>query len=437
MDRIVRFFLRKAFCILSLFVVSVLITPLLSQAADVSEINAKLDALQREVSELKANSVAKDNVVTRGEIKGSYKIPGTNTSIAIGGFVKGSVIWSSVSSGSNSIGDQATVPNMVPVGPDAGKNERSQVNFNARQSMLWFDTSSPSAYGTVSTHFDGDFFAPQLAGNETLTNSHGFRIRQGYGSIGSFTLGQFFTTSTSWNAYPEFIDFSGPVSIIASRQVGARWTQKFEGGAFSVAVENPETFLAGVTPASLSTPDDDKFPDVHGKVTFNVGKCAFDVSGVVRFLRIDAPENVDSKTGWGVVLSGNIPVFGKDDFKFQVSRGDGFGRYIGMNATFGDGVLINGKIETITTTAGFVSYRHFWTPTVRSTLILSTMKATDPPNSPTTITNRASSVHLNMLWSPVPRVQIGPEYMYIERRIESGLSGHLNRVQFSARYDFF
>ena len=431
-NRTVRFSIGKVLRISSLFVVCLMTFTSWALAADVSEINAKLDALQKEIAELKANSVTKDNMVTGGATRGSFRLPGTNTTMTIGGFAKGTLIWTDKSAGAGSVGDQAVVPFLIPVGPTAGSNEKSQITFHARQSQLWFHTETPSKYGPVVSHFEGDFFGANLNGTETVTNSHGFRIRQAYGSIGPFTAGQFWNTAFSWTAFPEFLDFGGPVGITGVRQAGVRWTQKFNGGSFSIAAENPETYLSGTT-----NPDDDKFPDVNGIVTFGIGRNTFDVAGVVRFLRIDVPGTIDSTTGWGAIFSGNIPTFGKDEIKFQVHRGEGFGRYIGGVGTMTDGVLINGKIEKITTTGGYLSYRHIWSPTFRSSLILSTVKATDPPQSPATITNRASSAFLNFVWAPIPSVQIGPEFIYAERRIESGASGHIKRVQFSARYNFF
>jgi len=432
-NRTVRISIGKILRISALFVVCLMTFTSWALAADVSEINSKLDALQKEIAELKANSVTKDNVVTGGATRGSFRLPGTNTSMTIGGFVKGTFIWSDKSAGAGSLGDQAVAPSLIPVGPNAGANEKSQITFHARQSQLWFQTFTPSKYGPVTSHFEGDFFGP-VAGSEVTTNGHSFRIRQAYGTIGPFTAGQFWSTALSWIAFPEFMDFGGPVGIVGVRQVGLRWSGKFGGAAYSVSAENPETYLSGTTTVF---PDDDKFPDVVGKVTFKLGGNTFDAAGVVRSLHIDIPGTVDSTTGWGAIFSGNIPAFGKDDFKFQVHRGEGFGRYIGGIGTMTDGVLINGKIEKITTTGGYLSYRHIWSPTFRSSLILSTVKATDPPQSPGTITNRASSAFLNFIWYPIPSVQIGPEFIYAERRIENGDSGHIKRVQFSARYNFF
>ncbi len=444
MNRMGRFFLRQAFCILSLFSISVMSAASWVQAADVSEVNAKLDSLQKEIAELKANSIPKDNVVTGGNTRGSFKLPGTNTSITIGGYVKAVVMWDSISAGgAYNPGDVALATTLIPVGPNTGGHNRSQIHTSARQSRLTFATYTPSEYGPVKTYFSGDFNG--TSGTETATNSHGFRVREFYGSLGHLTIGQTWSNITSFTSIPEFFDRGGPAAILGGRQLIVKWDQKFNGGSFSISAENPDTFMLGSLPAGVVSPDDDKFPDVTGAVRFNVGRSTLEAAGLVRFLHIDNPLAVDSATGWAVIFNGNIPTFGKDEFKFQLYRGDGFGRYIGGLGEHGDAMLINGKIQTITRTGATVAYRHYWTPKLRSNLILSGVKTTNPsilltaspPVSETSLANRNSTLVCNLIWSPVPNVKFGPEYGYGERRIQNGKSGHLHHVGFYAQYNFF
>src|SRR6266849_10069986 len=46
-------------------------------------------------------------------------------------------------------------------------------------------------YGNMTTFIEGDFFGAD--GNETVTNSNGFRIRHAYGTLGNFLAGQYWT----------------------------------------------------------------------------------------------------------------------------------------------------------------------------------------------------------------------------------------------------
>ncbi len=52
------------------------------------------------------------------------------------------------------------------------------------------------------------------------------------------------------------------------------------------------------------------------------------------------------------------------------------------------------------------------------------------------MTSKAQSFHANLVWSPLPKLDLGVEYIFANREIESGEDGDLNRFQFSAKYAY-
>ena len=52
------------------------------------------------------------------------------------------------------------------------------------------------------------------------------------------------------------------------------------------------------------------------------------------------------------------------------------------------------------------------------------------------VTDESWNAFANVIWSPVPPLDIGIELMYAERSLEDGRSGNLQRVQFSTKYNF-
>ncbi len=46
------------------------------------------------------------------------------------------------------------------------------------------------------------------------------------------------------------------------------------------------------------------------------------------------------------------------------------------------------------------------------------------------------SAHLNLIWTPVSKVNVGAELIGARREVEGGASGSLTRLQFSAQYEF-
>ena len=60
-----------------------------------------------------------------------------------------------------------------------------------------------------------------------------------------------------------------------------------------------------------------------------------------------------------------------------------------------------------------------------------------PPAGTANGINRADhSQHLNLIWSPVSFVNVGGELIHADRTVVGGARGSLNRVQFSAQYNF-
>lgn len=60
----------------------------------------------------------------------------------------------------------------------------------------------------------------------------------------------------------------------------------------------------------------------------------------------------------------------------------------------------------------------------------------DPALTGMAATKDAMSAHINLIYSPLPRLDFGIELMYAEREVESGTDGDLTRLQFSAKYAY-
>jgi hypothetical protein len=420
------------------------------RADELQDLKAQIEALQRKVGELERKQetaekklavAAPDNVVTGGATKGSFKLPGSNTSVTVGGYVKLDAVFSNPSAGVDSKADLELDPTAIPVGPTAGNNERNQVKFGARESRLFVKTNTPTAMGDLNTHVEFDLYGAD--GNESVSNSHGLRLRHAYGTLGNLLAGQTWTNFMNPATLPDTVDFGGPVGQIFDRQAQVRWTQPFGGsgsatsGQWSVALENPETVLQ-IPGGATFRADDDRFPDITGQVLFNPSFGKISVHGIVRQIRIDsgaAPSAVSQKWGGAVSVAGVIPSVGRDDFRFTASAGNAIGRY--SDGFFPDGVLsADGQIQLPKQWGWFAAYRHYWFDQLRSNLVLSTASENNPAGAPANTNKSTSSAHVNLIWSPVANSDLGLEYIYADRKTEDGLKGHLNRIQAAAKYAF-
>jgi outer membrane murein-binding lipoprotein Lpp len=420
-----------------------------SAATTLEELKAQIEALRQKVEELEAETSraapppevpaptgAKSDAIVRGEGGGAFNfyVPSMDTSVRIGGYVKGDMVYSDVSAGDNSDSDLNFYPRSIPVGPRAD-SQNDKIALTAKQSRLFFMTRTPTDWGDFKIHLEGDFYG--TGGNQVVSNSSTWRLRHAYGELGNFLFGQTWSTFMNVGALPETLDFGGPAAELFIRQSQIRWTQPFDWGNFQISLENPETFLNPGGSGVSATPDDDRFPDLVARVNAKLPFGAFSLAGMGRELRIDTDVARDNVYTGAVSLAGVVPTFGKDDFRFMLNYGNGLGRY--MYTNFEDGVYdaADDEIDPVDQWGGFVAYRHFWIGSLRSSLAYSYGEADNDVDLTGDAANkRFQSVHANLIWSPIPPVNVGIEYLWGERELESGDGGELNRVQFSAQYSF-
>ena len=419
-----------------------------ARAETLEELTARVQALTTQIIELerqqreseRRQASAPQAAVTAGATPGSFKLPGSNTSVTLGGYVKLDATYSNPSAGVDSAADLFLQPNAIAVGPAARDNERRQVKFGARESRLFARTSTPTSWGELTTYVEGDFYGAD--GNESVSNSSGLRLRHAYGSLGPLLAGQTWTNFMYVPALPETLDFGGPVGQIFARQAQVRWTKPFGDadsstrGQWSVALENPESVFAAPGAPGFRA-DDDRFPDLTGQLVLDTAKGKVAVSGVLRQIRADArsPAVVDQAWGGAINVSGVMPLNGQDDLRFTVAAGNGIGRY--SDGFFADGVVgTDGRIRLPREWAWYAAYRHFWTEQLRSSVVLSSAQESNPADTPASTNRSTRSAHLNLIWSPVANTDLGLEYIHASRKTEDGLTGQLGRLQASARYRF-
>lgn len=387
---------------------------------------------QRASAVIIAFSLVGASAFAHADTKHSFKLPGSDTTITLGGYVKLDAIWSSRSAGVDSVGDQELNLNLIQVGPDAGSHKRDQVTLHARQSRLSLGTSTPTRYGDLTTFVEGDFFG--AAGNETSSNSNGFRIRHAYGTLGRLTAGQTWTNFFDARAYPELLDFGGTAGEIFVRQAQVRWTDKLAAGEWSVSAENPESLLAVPGSAALFRSDADRAPDLTARMRFTIGGASYSIGVLARDVRIDTAAAAGARWGGAIAVGGIVPVGVRDDLRFDLNAGNAIGRYQN-SGFFPDGYVdADGKLSLARQSSGFVAYRHFWTQRLRSTLALSAAASSPPAATAVGVNKSGRSAHLNLIWSPVAAMNLGVELIHAQRTVVGGDEGSLNRVQFSVQY---
>ena len=138
----------------------------------------------------------------------------------------------------------------------------------------------------------------------------------------------------------------------------------------------------------------------------------------------------------------NVPKWGdRDEFMYQLNYGDGIGRYINDLGTVGgqDAVFnpATGELKTLTAFGGYVAYQHWWSERMRSTFVAG---YTDVDNLDFQLDDayaQTKRVTANFLFSPIPRVDIGAEFLWGERTNKDGSSADAMQLQIAAKYVFY
>lgn len=202
-------------------------------------------------------------------------------------------------------------------------------------------------HGEVMGFIEMDFWGG--GGNEIISNSANPRLRHAFIKYKDVLAGQTWSTFMNTSAIPESADFAGATTgLVFIRQGQVRYTM----GNFQVSLENPESW-GGET-------GNDTVPDVVGRYNLKGDWGSVSFSALGRQLHTELG---NTETAIGGSIAGRINTFGKDDFRFQLHQGE-LGRYVGVGFTKD---LVGEQVEE--TTAYLAAYRHYWTETLRTTVL--------------------------------------------------------------------
>jgi hypothetical protein len=200
-----------------------------------------------------------------GSFPRSFLIPGTDTSIRVGGFVDLTGLYflqgannsnpGTPTSNSGQNGNLNAIPlgqiNIPGLGPTAQSANHSRGNgvftMSPQQSRLNVETRTPTAWGESRTFLEFDWsgsnnynvLSAQQGGGDSLLP----RLRFAYGTLGGFLAGQAISNFSDADADTESMEFGGAAGSTGGYRVPqVRYTFAVPyGGAFSVSAEQPVT----------------------------------------------------------------------------------------------------------------------------------------------------------------------------------------------------
>lgn len=272
--------------------------------------------------------------VTAGDEEGTWKLPGSDTSIGLYGFVH---LDAYVDARGRQAADWAADIGSQPVPGGPGNDaRRGKFNLTARTSRLGLKTLTPTELGALRTVLEADFNKNPSGGDGVLNNTlvasnFGFRLRHAYGELdgswGKLLAGQTWSTFMNLDSAPETVDFNGHGSAAFVRQSMIRYVAKLgTAGDFALAVENPHGALDGGT--AQATPNIDKRPDLVANWSLARSWGSLSVQALSTEYRYDNGAVTARAGGHGFGIGGAFKPTEKDTLTLQITTGKGLGRYL-------------------------------------------------------------------------------------------------------------
>ncbi|OYV38904.1 MAG: hypothetical protein B7Z81_03995 [Acidocella sp. 20-61-6] len=380
--------------------------------------------------------IVNNQFVTKGVLPGSFLVPGTNTSVYIGGFVNLQGEYNPT----QNFGPKFSIGNLQPNGPSR-RATAGDFQFNSKVSRLVVQSSTPSPLGPITTNFAIDLWGYVAGGdyNQALqNNSYSARIVYAYGTLGPLTMGMLNSNFIDNNDTPETMDFAGPAGLPAERTEQIRYTWPLnKANLFSVAAENPQSGYQDTRDNIEVASPTEPMPDFSIRYQYTSNLLHLQLSSVLRDVAYEDGFGNRSSHITGAAIAGatiNLDAvnkaFGKDNIGAQYWTGsigryipDDFGANVASvlavdNGTTGTARTIQTKLQD---DQGFaVYYQHFWMPKLRSSVTigynhqnLASFLPADTQNAVATKT-----VSTNLIWRVVPSTDLGVEFWLGQKQFQ-------------------
>ena len=371
-----------------------------AKADEVSDLRANNQLLQQRLDQLAQVGTAKPQLPPgtaslAGSFPRSFLIPGTDTSIQIGGYIDLTGHWDLSGGSPTSVNAAVAVTGSPQVSgapldlhgtglfapPAFNPHSRGNGTFRiaANESRFFIETRTPTAWGEALTHLEADFYgctasAVNCSNLDRGTNPQLLRLRLAYATLGGFLAGQNWVPVNDNAAHAELIDFGGEAGTFGfsrAPQFGYKWSLPYGISASAYAVQPQTSFVTPVgaleddcsgtglattycAPTALAVnPGKTTMPDGNFILEFQQPWGHLRFAGVVQKLELEDGAFISKEyIGYGGGFSGNVHPdwFGwsKDNLGFEFFAGDGLGHY----ATSPGSTVTTGTIALATNYGG-------------------------------------------------------------------------------------
>lgn len=316
--------------------------------------------------------------------------------------------------------------------------------ISVRQSRFGVMADFPAGGDVIRTKFEFDLFG--VGGDEGQTT---IRVRHAYGEWGAFLAGQTHSLFMDIDVFPNTIDYWGPSGMVFLRNPQIRWTPVRGANSFAIAIEKPGNDIDSgqfrqIDPELLDVQADEELPDLTAQFRMSRDWGHFQAGGILRRVgaeNIADPANIleYDDLGWGLNLSTNIKVAGRDRVILSVVHGEGIASYmndggVDLAPSSTDPDTADG--EAVELTGIVVYYDHWWNAKYSSSIGYSSTEVDNLQGQEGSAFKKGQYASGNLLYYPAENLMVGAELLWGEREDFDGDSGDDIRLQVSFKYNF-
>ena len=365
-----------------------------------------------------------DNAPFDPTLRGFFRIPGSHTMMRVGGYIRTDAIY-----------DFSQLGNINQFRPESIPTpnlDASNYNMAARASRLSLELRTDTQWDVLRTYVEIDFVGP---GNRTE-----FRLRHFYAQLRNILVGQAWTTFHDSDVIPETVDFNGPNSWIFQFNPQVRYTHRLATGhTVSVSAEQPSSGIPSVNPVTTQpVSSTSPLPDFVVRYRYETDDYHFNTAGLFRSVGgVTSLGQSDHVFGYGVMASGLLRLWGRDNIVFQAVYGEGISRYFidPKNLNLDAGYDSSGILNAQPAYGGYAAIQHFWNDQWRSTVTYGFLQINTTEGSPADTYKRTQYLDCNLMYSPAEGITIGGGFLWGQRVNKNDVSGEGFRINFLVKYD--
>jgi hypothetical protein len=338
----------------------------------------------------------------------------------------------------------STIPVTCPGDPGCGKSGESI--FSIRQTAIGFKGFVPTELGQLKTDISLDLFGVGQGGSSSSTS---FRVLHAWGEIGMFGVGQNESLFMNLDAFPNVLDYWGPVGNVFVRNPQIRFTPFYKSGnKLAFSLESPNAAIDTGKFAAVDTASGIRgrtaWPDIVGRYTLEGSKGQVSAAGIVRSLGYENTLTADNKpsgakTGWGVNVNGWFNTVGKSRIIGHVVYGEGIASYMndgGVDLAPTTATPGTAKAEAVPSLGWYVYYDHYWSDRLASSVGASTHHQFNSGGQTDTAFRQGGYASANVIWYVAKNVMTGGEFLWGKLEHKDGAQGFDRRIQLTAQYKF-